>query len=108
MEKYKLIVYQSVTSDNCYSPNQHAWIELIDTHNHVSHVFRYTPGDKVDPSGGYGIFRKMNTIPSRVVETIHIPLTESAFAEMVKEGESLDNQFLMYDDFSEIPLGKCH
>ena len=98
MNHYRLTVYKSNAHDN--SPNQPKlmWIELLDLSKNISHLFSFLPGDHISAFGGCGFFKKINFIPANVHTTADISITEAVFAEMVKEGNWLHNQYILYDD----------
>ncbi len=97
MDQYKLTVYTS-TTDKLHHPEL-TWIELLDTGKRSSHIFNFIPG-KIHTSmfGNCGFFCKKSEIPSNVCTKADISISKSTFHAMVKEGQSLHNRFLFYDD----------
>ena len=104
MDHYKLTVYRSNSCNNSSNQSELTWIELLDMVEQKSHIFIFTPGEYSSFFGGCGIFRKNNCIPDDVYPAADISLTEKAYIEMVKEGNWLHNQFLIYDDGTDLPL----
>jgi len=98
MDHYRLTIYQADPGDSLPSQPVWTWIKLLDMKKQSSHIFTFIPGDHQDTLGGYGFFRKKDTIPDDVHAAADISLTKTAYTEMVQEGNCLHKQFLLYDD----------
>ncbi len=98
MDYYKLTVYASCCSD-ASNHTELTWIELIDIRNRSSHIFNFISGSTYTNSfGTCGFFSKKEKIPDDVQPKADIVISESTFIAMVKEGLSLHNRFLFYED----------
>ncbi len=98
MDYYKLAVYASDCSDSSHHAEL-TWIELIDIKNRSSHIFNFISGSTyTNTFGTCGFFCKKEQIPDDVQPKADIAISESTFIAMVKEGLSLHNRFLFYDD----------
>lgn len=104
MDQYKLTVYESLDHNQSSEQPNLTWIELLDMKRETSHIFSFIPGNQLGVLGGCGLFKKNNTIPSNVHTSIRMSLSETTFTEMVKEGNCLHNQFILYDDGKEVQV----
>lgn len=103
MDHYTLIIYRPQLANNSLEHPEQLWIRLVDNDNQESHIFSFVPGDYFGKFGGCGLFRKKEFLPDIVMETTNISVSKATYQEMVEEGDSLHNQFILYDDFDEIP-----
>ena len=98
MDHYRLTIYQADLGNASPSQPVWTWIELQDMEKQSSHIFSFIPTNHQGELGGCGFFRKKDTIPNDVRAAVDISLTKTAYIEMVREGNCLHKQFLLYDD----------
>ncbi len=98
-QQYKLTVYGSSAGNVSSHYPEPTWIELLDVKSRSSHIFNFIPGKiHTHMFGNCGFFCRKKCIPDNVHTKADIDISKALFKKMVKEGYSLHNRFLFYDD----------